>query len=178
MQLIKNPWAVGLISAALLGGLGASAQAVTATVSVTDTTNTADPQTSPSRSFTTDLAKAQLAKDGLTDPTAEQIATAEENIQAMRDSKMGWGQIANALGLNLGAVVSAANRAQPAAAKNAANANKSADSGQQGQSAAAAGRSGNGGANSGGKGGGNSGGGNGGGGNGGGGNGGGGGRGK
>jgi uncharacterized membrane protein YgcG len=163
MQLTHKPWAVGLISAALLGGLGVSAQTVTATVSVTDTT-TAAPQASPSRSFTTDLAKASLAS--VTDPASSdyqtQLSAAEASIQAQRDSGMGWGEIAHTMGLNLGAVVSAANRAEPAT-QNAANANKSADSGQKGQSAAAAGRSGNGGGNSGGKGGGNSGGGNGGG---------------
>lgn len=163
MQVIKNPWAVGLISAALLGGLGVSAQTVTATVSVTDTT-TAEPQTSPSRSFTTDLAKAQLAKDGVAEPTETQLSDAEKSIQAMRDTGMGWGQIANSLGLSLGAVVSAANRAQPAAAQNAANANKPTDSGQKSQTAAASGRSDSGAGNSSGKGGGNSGGGNGGGG--------------
>lgn len=162
MQLTYKPWAVGLISAALLGGVGVSAQTVTATVSVTDTTTT-DAQTSPSRSFTTDLAKAQLAKEGTAEPSETQLSDAEKSIQAMRDSGMGWGQIANALGLNLGAVVSAANRAQPAAVKNAANVNKPADSGQKGQSATASGRSGTGDGNSGGKGGGNGGGGHGGG---------------
>lgn len=51
---------------------------------------------------------------------------------------MGWGQIANALGLKLGAVVSAA------------NANKPTDSGRNSQSAAGSSRSGNGAGNSGG----------------------------
>ena len=157
MQLTHKPWAVGLISAALLGGVGVSAQTVTATVSVTDTTTT-DAQISPSRSFTTDLAKAQLAKEGTAEPSETQLSDAEKSIQAMRDSGMGWGQFANALGLNLGAVVSAANRAQPAAVKNAANANKPADSGQKSQGPAASGRSGNGGGNSGGNSGGSSGG--------------------
>jgi hypothetical protein len=151
MQLTKKPWVVGLMSAALLGSLAVSAQ----TVTVTDATPpaTTDSQTSLSRSFTADLAKASLVKDG-------ENAKTEESIQKMRDDGMGWGQIANALGLNLGAVVSAANRAEPAT-QNAAKANKSTESGQMGQSATASSRSGAG--NSGGKGGGNNGGGGGGG---------------
>lgn len=167
MQLTKKPWAVCLISAALLGGLSVSAQTapetqpvtdtdtqpVTVTVTATDATTTTDPQTSPSRSFTTDLAKASLAKDDGTEPTTE------ASIQEQRDSGMGWGQIANSLGLRLGAVVSAANRAQPVGAQNSANANKPTEAGQKSQSAAASSRSGNGAGNSGGKGGGNSGGG-------------------
>ncbi|MDI1245968.1 MAG: hypothetical protein PSV24_11255 [Rhodoferax sp.] len=150
MKLTQKTWAVCLVSAALLGGLAASAQ------TVTDPTPpaTTDVQTSPSRSFTADLAKASLAKDSTQD-----LPTVESNIQKMRDDGMGWGQIANALGLNLGAVVSAANRADPAT-QNAAN--KPTESGQRGQSANASNRSGTGADNSGGKGG-NSGGGNGGG---------------
>lgn len=165
MQLTKKPWAICLISAALLGGFSASAQ--TETETETETPPTA-PQTSPSRSFTTDIAKASLAKDGVTEATATdyqtQLTAVETSIQALRDSGMGWGQIANSLGLRLGAVVSAANRAQPAGAQNSANANKPTQVGQQGQSSAASSRSGNGAGNSGGKGGGSSGGGNGGGG--------------
>lgn len=145
MQLTQKPWAVGLISAALLGGFGVSAetQPVTETqpetVTVTDATTTTDLQTSPRRSFVTDLAKASLA--GGDEPTEGQLADAESSIQADRDSGMGWGQIANALGLNLGAVVSAVNRAQPAAASHAANANKPTESGLKSQNAAASGRS-------------------------------------
>lgn len=146
MPLTQKSLVVCLVSAALLGGLGVSAQTTTAEAT--------DPQTSPSRSFVTDLAKASLAKDG-------ENAVNEESIQKMRDDdRMGWGQIANFLGLNLGAVVSAANRAEPATL-NAAN--KSEKSGQYGQSANASSRSsagaGNNGGNGGGKGGGNGGGG-------------------
>lgn len=158
MKLTQKSWAVGLMSAALLGGLAVSAQTVTGTVTGTTTPTTTDPQTSPSRSFVTDLAKASLAKEGVTDPTGKALSDAEAKIQALRDSGMGWGQIANSLGLHLGAVVSAANRAQPEA-QNAAHANKPAESGQNGQSAMASSRSGHGAGNSGDKGGGNSGGG-------------------
>jgi uncharacterized membrane protein YgcG len=155
MKLTQKSWAVCLMSAAMLGSFSVSAQTQTQ-------------QTSPSRSFTTDLAKANLAKEGVTEPTAEQLSTAETSIQTQRDAGMGWGQIANSLGLSLGSVVSAANRAQPAT-QNATGANKPAESGQYGKSATASSRSGtSAGGNSGGKGGGNSGGGgNGGGGNGG-----------
>ncbi len=120
MTLTQKSLAVALLSAALLGSYGVSAQ------------------TSPSRSFTTDLATASLAKTGVTAPTPAQLSTAETSIQAQRDSGMGWGQIANSLGLSLGAVVSAANRAEPAT-PNAAN--KAAESGQYGQSANASSRS-------------------------------------
>lgn len=138
MKLTQKSLAVCLMSAALLGSYSVSAQ------------------TSPSRSFTTDLATANLAKTGVAAPTPEQLSAAETSIQAQRDSGMGWGQIANSLGLSLGAVVSAANRAQPAT-QNAAN--KSAESDQYGRSAMASNRSGNSAGNSGGKGGGNGGGG-------------------
>ena len=53
------------------------------------------------------LAKAGLAQAGVTDPTAEQLAAAVSAIDAQRTSGMGWGDIANALGLKLGPVVSA-----------------------------------------------------------------------
>ncbi|MCF8159293.1 MAG: hypothetical protein K9J76_01180 [Polaromonas sp.] len=144
MSLTQKSWAVCLVSAALLGSYGVSAQTET-------------PQTSPIRSFATDLAKANLAKKGVTDPTEQEISDAEATIQAQRVSGMGWGEIANSLGLKLGAVVSAANRAQPAA-RDAAHAKKSAESGEKSQGATASGNSDSGAGNSGGKGGGSSGG--------------------
>jgi uncharacterized membrane protein YgcG len=142
MKPTQKSLAVCLISAALLGSFSVSAQTQT-------------PQTSPNRSFTTELATAQLAKAGVTEPTTEQLSTAETSIQAQRDTGIGWGQIANSLGLSLGAVVSAANRAEPAT-QNAAD--KAAATGQFGQSANATSRSGTSAGNSGGKGGGNGGG--------------------
>lgn len=63
-----------------------------------------------SQKFTTDIARAQLSKAGTTEPTAEQLAASSSNVQAMRDGGMGWGAIANALGLRFGEVVSATNR--------------------------------------------------------------------
>lgn len=60
------------------------------------------------------LARANLSQQGITEPTTAQLALATSDVQALRDSGMGWGQIANSLGLRLGAVVSAANRADKA----------------------------------------------------------------
>lgn len=60
------------------------------------------------------LARANLSKQGIAEPTTGQLALATSDVQALRDSGMGWGQIANSLGLRLGAVVSAANRADKA----------------------------------------------------------------
>jgi hypothetical protein len=64
--------------------------------------------------FALQLAKADLGKQGITEPTTEQLALATSNVQALRDKGMGWGAIANSLGLRLGSVVSAANRAEKA----------------------------------------------------------------
>lgn len=154
MKLTRKSCAACLVSAALLGGLAVSAQ----TVPQAPADTTTDSQTLPGRSFTADLAKASLAKDGVTDPTEKDLADAQAKIQALRDSGMGWGQIANSLGLKLGAVVSAVNRAQPSE-QNAAPDNKPAEPGDKSQTATASNRNANGAGNSGGKGGGNRGGG-------------------
>ncbi len=100
MKSTQKSFAVCLISAAVLVSFGVSAETQTQ-------------QTSPSRSFATELATASQAKGG------DSVKT-EADIQKMRDDGMGWGQIANSLGLSLGAVVSAANRADQAT-ENAAN---------------------------------------------------------
>lgn len=60
------------------------------------------------------LARANLAQQGIKEPTTAQLALATSDVQALRDSGMGWGQIANSLGLRLGSVVSAANKADKA----------------------------------------------------------------
>ena len=65
------------------------------------------------------LAKYQLASQGITQPTPEQLQTAlmgtptisgtsssQTGILQMRASGMGWGQIANSMGVKLGAVMS------------------------------------------------------------------------
>ena len=67
------------------------------------------------------LAKAELSKQGITDPTPQQIQTALDGgtlttatgavslggVLAMRQQGQGWGQIAQSLGYNLGDLVSA-----------------------------------------------------------------------
>lgn len=62
------------------------------------------------------LAKAQLASQGITDPTPQEIQTAlmggagtpeaTQGILQMRADGMGWGQIANSMGFKLGTVMS------------------------------------------------------------------------
>ncbi|MFP5325558.1 MAG: hypothetical protein ACLGH2_13025 [Gammaproteobacteria bacterium] len=61
-------------------------------------------------SLSTELAKAGLAQQGNLSPTADQVAAASANVQSMRASGMGWGAIANSLGVRLGDVVSGLNR--------------------------------------------------------------------
>lgn len=95
----------------------ASAADVVVTVGTTPTTTPTAPTTSPSvrqQDFVMQLAKADLNKQGITEPTTEQLALAASKVQALRDKGMGWGAIANSLGLRHGAVVSAANRAEQA----------------------------------------------------------------
>ena len=98
---------LGLLGAALLGGTAAWAQTTTAPAPAPATT-------SPARSFSGEIAKADLAATGVTNPTDAQVSARTADVQGMRDSGMGWGQIANSLGLRLGDVVSAANRSQKA----------------------------------------------------------------
>lgn len=62
------------------------------------------------------LAKTQLASQGITQPTPEQLqgalmgtagsTTTQQGILQMRASGMGWGQIANSMGVKLGTVMS------------------------------------------------------------------------
>lgn len=78
---------------------------------------TAEAPTSPSahqQSFALQIARANLVQQGVTEPTTEQMTLATADVQALRDQGMGWGAIANSLGLRLGAVVSAENRAEKA----------------------------------------------------------------
>lgn len=140
------------------------------------------------------LAQADLAKQGITTPTPEQLAAVLNGgtiitaagttvtlagILAQRQSGMGWGAIANAMGVKLGAVVSASKSNRPVSEFRAMNAqgrktnvaatktaSGSADHGKSGQSnghsggqSGSHGNSGNSGGNSGGSGGGGGGGG-------------------
>lgn len=64
------------------------------------------------------LARTQLASQGITNPTAEQLqgalmgtpggstGTATQGVLQMRAAGMGWGQIANSMGVKLGTVMS------------------------------------------------------------------------
>lgn len=110
-------FARGLLAVAAVACMGtASAADVVVTVGTTPPAPTA-PTTSPSarqQELVMQLAKADLSKQGITEPTTEQMALAASNVQALRDKGMGWGAIANSLGLRLGAVVSAAKRADQA----------------------------------------------------------------
>ena len=97
------------------------------------------------------LAKAELAKNGITDPTPAQLAAALNGgsittasgtvslagVLSQRQAGMGWGQIAKAQGTTVGAVVSASKTSKTAKAQNnsekSAAAGKSAASNKTGQ---------------------------------------------
>jgi len=108
---------------AMFGTAAAFAQTtVDVTVTTAPTTTTA---VAPTQDFATHLAKANLAQQGIANPTSAQLGMATTNVQGLRDSGMGWGAIANSLGLRLGDVVSAANRAKQADDARAAASEKS-----------------------------------------------------
>lgn len=98
-----------LIGSLTLICLGATAQNVVVVVSPDPV---AFPVSTPphKRSFVSLIAAASLDQQGLTNPTTADLGAAESQVQAMRDSGMGWGAIANSMNLRLGDVVSAANR--------------------------------------------------------------------
>jgi hypothetical protein len=118
MQNSRFPLAVALVFS--LGGMAASAQttapsaAPVVVVAVpTPAPAPAPKTTSPqTKDLTGDLAKASLAKQGITNPTRAQLAAERRAIADQRAKGMGWGQIAQSLGLNLGQVVSASNHAR------------------------------------------------------------------
>lgn len=120
------------------------------------------------------LTQTSLTQQNITNPTPAQLASALSGVLDARASGMGWGQIANGMGVSLGSVMSAANKnakATAASAKTTTASAKSAKSGKNsdgkggGQGAGSGGKgNGNGGGGGGGNGGGNGGGGGGGGG--------------
>lgn len=111
------------LCAALFAASGAFAQT---TVGVTVTSApTSSTTAAPTQDFATNIAKADLAKQGITNPTNAQLGAATSNVQGLRDSGMGWGAIANSLGLRLGDVVSDANQAKKADLAREAAAEKS-----------------------------------------------------
>lgn len=105
-----------LVAGLALSGLAATAQDVVVVVDPVDPV--AEPVAQKKPTFTALIAAASLAQQGVTDPTDSDLGVAESNVQAMRDSGMGWGEIANSLNLRLGEVVSAANKS-PRAIKTA-----------------------------------------------------------
>ncbi|MDR7150849.1 hypothetical protein J2W49_002812 [Hydrogenophaga palleronii] len=90
--------------------LAATAQDVVVVVGPVDPV--AEPLIHPQKkpTFTSLIASASLAKQGVTHPSDAELGAAEANVQAMRDSGMGWGEIANSMNIRLGDVVSAANK--------------------------------------------------------------------
>ena len=139
---------------------GASWAQVTVDV-VVDPVAVADPVVAArQQEMALQLARANLSQQGITEPSIGQLALATSDVQAQRDSGMGWGQIANSLGLRLGSVVSAANQAdqadrraglaigtrttRPAAAGSKANAGNSGNSNAGGQGAGSSGNRGGG----------------------------------
>ncbi len=104
-----------VLAVACLAAGASWAQQVTVDV-VVDPAPVVDPAVVSARQqeMALQLARANLSQQGITEPTTAQLALATSDVQALRDSGMGWGQIANSLGLRLGAVVSAANRADKA----------------------------------------------------------------
>lgn len=102
MKSSRSRWLQTLLAAAALTGAVVLAQADD------------DIPTAPKQDFAALLARANLVQQGVTEPTTEQMTLATADVQALRDQGMGWGAIANSLGLRLGAVVSAENRAEKA----------------------------------------------------------------
>ena len=95
--------AVLLVSAAAGAQTAASGQKPAGTSTAGISTN------SKEKDFSLELAKADLAKQGIKHPTQSQLDAAQKSIQSRRSQGEGWGEIAHSLGLNLGKVVSAAN---------------------------------------------------------------------
>jgi hypothetical protein len=56
------------------------------------------------------LTQASLEKQGITDPTPEQLKAALTGVLDRRAAGQGWGEIARSLGFNLGEIKSAQNR--------------------------------------------------------------------
>lgn len=119
MKRVLSPIAIAMLSASLVGSLGAQAQAVKAvkTATVVSPSKTLisrkDTALTPGgshhgsghRDLATLIAMAGLAQDKVISPTAEQVSTAVSNVEFLRASGMGWGAIAQTLGVQLGSVL-------------------------------------------------------------------------
>ena len=125
MQFIRTPLAIALTAASLCVGSGAMAQTVAPQVTpapLTTPTGTGAGTTAPAgtapapervpKGFAADLARASLAKQGITNPTRAQLDAERSAIEKQRAQGQGWGVIAQSLGLNFGKVVSEANKAR------------------------------------------------------------------
>ncbi|MDO8906110.1 hypothetical protein [Hydrogenophaga sp.] len=99
-----------LVTGVAFTSLAATAQDVVVVVNPVDpvTAPVLQPQKKPT--FTSLIAAESLAQQGVTDPSGTELGAAEASVQAMRDSGMGWGAIANSMNVRLGDVVSAANK--------------------------------------------------------------------
>lgn len=91
----------------LLLGLLVSAVIPAQTANIKDATRSTGSEAGQPNDLAGDMAKANLAKQGISNPTPTQLELARQSVLNQRAKGMGWGQIANALGLNLGKVISA-----------------------------------------------------------------------
>lgn len=108
MKTLRHSLVASLIAVALGSCLTAMAQSPGTVTAAPTPTNTA--KTKSGTDLAGDLAKADLAKQGITNPTPSQLSAARASVTDQRAKGIGWGQIAQSRGLNLGQVVSAANR--------------------------------------------------------------------
>ncbi len=96
------------------------------------------------------LALAKLAKEGVSAPTDVQLTQTKAALTVQRTEGMGWGAMANAMGLRLGEVISSAKRNTPE--KGQAQSSSQNTGGSQASSSEGRGNAGgNGGGNSGGR---------------------------
>lgn len=119
-----------LLHTAVLSALLALAGA---TGAVAQTTSTTPPPAEPTEVEISNIGNeeilrllvlAQLKKQGIANPTEADIAAATAILTAQRTSGMGWGAMANAMGLRLGEVISSAKRSTPEKPQSAAAPNK------------------------------------------------------
>ncbi|MEN9383528.1 MAG: hypothetical protein RL323_671 [Pseudomonadota bacterium] len=119
-----------LLHTAVLSALLALAGA---TGAVAQTTSTTPPPVEPTEAEIGNMGNeeilrllvlAQLKKQGIANPTEADIAAATATLTAQRTSGMGWGAMANAMGLRLGEVISSAKRSNPEKPQSAAAPNK------------------------------------------------------
>lgn len=84
-----------------------------------------------------------VSREKFTGVISDASNTPKGDVQAMRDDGMGWGAIANALGIKLGPAVSSANHERRAESRDDDSAHKSGHSGSSGSHGGGHGRGGN-----------------------------------